>query len=178
MLLPYYYLQLGGFLSFAVIAVCTSERQLESDFFGSLNTCAASTHKWEKITNGEFGGHNATDSFHVLLVNHCQQSSNVFFLFLPGHWKDPTFLRKKKTLMSVLNSKRKTCDAYRCGILRKWFPGKFVVCKGKCEFEQWRCPSVSDVRRQTQSRRAAVAVGRDDSRRNWKVHSWAKDASL
>jgi hypothetical protein len=37
---------------------------------------------------------------------------------------------------------------------------------------------VSDVRRQTQSRRAAVAVGRDDSRRNWKVHSWAKDASL
>jgi len=35
-----------------VIVVCTSERQLESDLFGSLNSCAASEHKWEKITNG------------------------------------------------------------------------------------------------------------------------------
>jgi hypothetical protein len=35
---------------------------------------------------------------------------------------------------------------------------------------------VADVRRLTQSRHVAVAVGRDDSRRNCKVHSCAKDA--
>lgn len=156
--------------------ICTRERQLESDFFGSLNSCAASPHKWEKITNGEFGKHNATDNLHVLLVNHCQQSSNnIFLLFFPGHWKDLTFLGEK-LLRSVIYSNRKTCDACRCGSLYKWFPHKFVVCKGKCELEKRRCPSVANVRRQTKSRHAAVAVGPDDSRRNWKVHSCAKDA--
>lgn len=83
----------------------------------------------------------------------------------------------KKLLRSVHYSNRKTCDACERGSLYKLFPRKFVVCKGKCELEKRRCPTVADVRRQTKSRHAAVAVVPDDSRRNWKVHSCAKDAS-
>jgi hypothetical protein len=85
-------------------------------------------------------------------------------------------LSGKKPMTSVLNSKRKTWDAWRCGSLYKWFPRKFAVCKRNCELEQWRCPSVADVSRQTQSRYSALSVGRDNSRRNWKVHPSEKDA--
>jgi len=45
MLLAYYYLQLAGFLAFPMTVLCTRERQLESDFFGSLNSCVSSLHK-------------------------------------------------------------------------------------------------------------------------------------
>ena len=51
---------------------------------------------------------------------------------------------------------------------------KFVVCKGKCESEQWSCPSMADVHRQTESRNVALSVGRDDSSRNRRMHSCAR----
>lgn len=101
-----------------------------------------------------------TSMFYWLLTASNPQTTfpSYFFQVIEGtlHFSAK---KKKKTLMSVLNSKRKTCDACRCGSLYKWFPRKFVVCKGKCELEKWLCPSVADVRRQTQSRHAALAVG-------------------
>ena len=78
----------------------------------------------------------------------CQVTERTLHFSGINHWRVSLIL------------KGKTCDACRCGSLYKWFPRKCVVCKGKCELEQWWCPSVADVRRQTQSRHAAVAVGR------------------
>lgn len=125
----------------------------------------------------------------VSLESKIQRITSMFYWFIIASNPQTTFssyffqvtertlhFSVKKLLRSVLYSKRKTCDACRCGSLYKWFPRKFVVCIGKCELEKWRYPSVADVRRQTKSRHAAVAAGPDDSRRNWKVHSCANDA--